>query len=766
MINNRKILLPIITFIVSIIWLSPCTAQRSDFSGNLLSDDEFNRIVSEASIFKTKCNDDYSALKTHDWSQKVNKIKIYLKMDKYINNILKKLRNKAKVSNLTSRNWSKYEKAQIQFNGSLCRHKATYRLTGDFNDHVGAKDQLPHSIKIKLKSGNVGSITKFKLLKPDTRGGKFELLNVLIHKKLGFIAPRTALVDVHIGGNVYQALFQEDISKNLLENNNLHESFIIEGDEGYAPLTNPKISNLKLIDGVHIEKIANSVLKKISKVYLETNNFSLKAKLNPNSKIHATDPPLLIDFLPENSKSNFISFHLLNYALQSSGGLTRDDHRMAYDIISREFFPIFYDGHYRSYEHDDLLVNFKFSTKERNLLIENLNKIDISDLLFESQKHGAVFNKNEISNILQNAISFLTSVSMAVEGHTLQGLRSPESYIERAGKQLVRETDSGKLQVSWRDTNEKLKTCLIAEGDIKCDLSSNNNSNYKPKFYFNPQSPETGLFIHGLGATKSTPDLFDSLAINSFQIQGTGSTVEHTQNLKLVIDPTEKTIKIVRVLIDNQTSQVKISGGFLEGWDIQVQDGTSLGYVELAGSRASEFGLTGCLTLSDIKLSLVNLFLERSNCEDGVHFVRAVGNLKNLFVSNAKYDGIDADFSNLEFENITVQNSGNDCFDISSGKYTVATATFDGCKDKGISSGEAAEVKIDKISISNALFGLVSKDESKVNVTAADIDNSKVCIAVYRKKQEFGGASLTLGPKIRCNGAPSYFQHGSNILHQ
>ena len=766
MVKYSKIFLPIISFIVGISWIVPCAAQGSNISNNLLSDVEFKKIVPEASILKTNCSDDTSAPKEQEWSQKVNQIKIYLKMDKYFSNVIKKIKSQSGITQQASRNWSKYEKAQIQFNGSPCRHEAKYRLTGDLNDHIGQGNQLPHSIKIKLKDDSVGSITKFKLLQPEARVGKFELLNVLIHKKLGFIAPRTALVDVYMGGRIYQALFQEDISKELLEDNKFHESFIIEGDEGYSQLTNPKISNSKFIDGVYLEKIANSVLKNISKVYLESNNFSLNEMLKGKTKANEVDPPLLLEFLPKNSQSNFVSFHLLNYALQSSGGLSRDDHRMVYDNISREYFPIFYDGHYSRYGHDNFLINFQASTKERDMLIENLNKIDISDLLSETQKHGAVFDRNEISQILKNAISFIATASFDPAAQNLQGLHDPEDYIKRAGKQLIIETNTDKLQASWNTSNGKLKTCLITENDIKCELRSVHNSNHKQKFHFKAQDPKTGLFIHGLEVKKSAPDLFDSLAINTFQIQGTGSTVEHTQNLKVVIEPTEKTIKIKRVLNDKQTSQVRISGGFLNGWDIRVQDGTSLGYTKLAGSRASEFGLTGCLTLNDIELSLVNIFLARSNCEDGIHFVRAVGNLKDLFISEAQYDGVDADFSNLVFENMTVLNSGNDCLDISSGKYTIETATFDDCRDKGVSAGEAAEIKIDRLSINNALIGLVSKDGSKMNVTAGDIDMSKVCVAVYRKKQEFGGGSFTFGPKISCNGSPSYFQDGSNILYQ
>ena len=66
------------------------------------------------------------------------------------------------------------------------------------------------------------------------------------------------------------------------------------------------------------------------------------------------------------------------------------------------------------------------------------------------------------------------------------------------------------------------------------------------------------------------------------------------------------------------------------------------------------------------------------------------------------------------------------------------------CGDKGISAGESSKVSIDTIEINNALIGVVSKDGSIVLVDQAKIYETKLCLAVYRKKQEYGGGHLSL----------------------
>ena len=102
-------------------------------------------------------------------------------------------------------------------------------------------------------------------------------------------------------------------------------------------------------------------------------------------------------------------------------------------------------------------------------------------------------------------------------------------------------------------------------------------------------------------------------------------------------------------------------------------------------------------------------------------------------------------------------NSGNDCIDLSSGNYLIKNANLKKCNDKGISLGENSNLLINNASISDSKIGLVSKDSSKLFLKSGEISNSEICLAAYRKKQEFYGGIIS---------APSNICKGKKILIQ
>ena len=150
-------------------------------------------------------------------------------------------------------------------------YDAEYRITGDTNIHAGLPGKLPHSIKIKLKKGKLENITEFKLFRPESRSGKYELLISLINKELGFISPRTAFGNLQIGYETFSVLFQEDISKDLLEDNLFHEGIIIEGEENLRPFSMPRIINRNILSNNNLEDILENILHVIGGVYYNTN---------------------------------------------------------------------------------------------------------------------------------------------------------------------------------------------------------------------------------------------------------------------------------------------------------------------------------------------------------------------------------------------------------------------------------------------------------------------------------------------------------------
>ncbi|MDA7546262.1 hypothetical protein N8870_05440 [Alphaproteobacteria bacterium] len=771
---NKKIIMFIFhVFLFSYINIFPVFGDQSDEENTFLTKSQFKDLIKDVKPMALRCSSLQDNERSQQWFYLVKKIKLSLNARKYFKNIRKKLTSSnLSVSNNIERKWTEYRKAKIQLNGSDCEHKASYRLTGDLLDHVnydvfGELKAFPHSVKVKLKNTSIDNIKKFKLFVPKSREGKFEILNVLLHKKIGFLAPRTALIDLQIGGETYKAIFQEDISKELLEHNNFHEAIIIKGDEGYHPFANPRISSQKLISSPYFKKISTNILKIISPSFFLTANTNISTN---------HDTPLLIDFLPLNSKEENIHFHLLNFALKNQQGLTTDDHRFFYDHISQKFLPIYYDGHHneRGYEN----VNFNFTKQNQDYVINKIENLDIKELIDEAKKLGVIVSTKEMKSIIVNALNYLKKLTPAAK---IISDKEPinsinwKKYIDEGSLVLLSQYNLKNIKISWLPEINKLTTCNISKNDSVCETDIISNELFTKNYPFQPQSAEKGIFLHrpiklNNQSVSYTPKLKKHL------FKKTGTIIEYTENINVKINKDKKliyfkkknmdeftSIKEYERVVEEKTSQIKISGGEIKNWNFVISKNLELGYKQDGISRASKLGLTGCITFSDIKVQDISLVIEDTNCEDGLHFVRVTGNIRNVSIINSYSDAIDADFSILAFENINIENAGNDCIDLSQGKYLIKNMTNTKCGDKGVSAGEKSFVTLNNVKVNTAAIAIASKDSSIINIKKANINNSKVCLASYRKKQEFRKGQIIFGPALNCNKIPSYIQKFSNL---
>jgi len=741
------VLYPIIIFCSSSFLLFAEEGNAFDKS-NLISLQEFRSIINDVPKFDFQCEDIFS--NNQSWLDGIKLIKIKLNVEGYLNNIRKKIKNSSfnqynlNIVSNSEKNWLKYKKAKINFNQSDCFYDAEFRLTGDTNLHVGLPGELPHSIKIKLKKGRLENITKFKLFRPESRSGKYELLISLINKELGFISPRTAFGNLQIGNETFRVLFQEDISKDLLEDNLFHEGIIIEGDEYLRPFSTPRIVNRKVLNNKEIKNISENILHLIGSVYYNTN----KASLNIN-KENPSDIPLLIDYIPEENRDIFILFHLLNFAFNSSGGLTRDDSKMMYDFISRKFYPIFYDGHYSIDSQETYPVNFYFDQNHINILLKKINTLETEKLFLILNEYGADFSKNEIRKILSDAIFFLVNLknnNTHFQDKSIKNINTLE-YIKIASNSVFDNVDIKQIQLAWLDKNKIIKNCLIKSSDRICDV----DNQIKLDSFSNYQNYNKLIFLYGLESIKESSLLSESIPRNTIQLKDSSTKIEYTNNLQISIDYTKRKITIKNKFHNKNISQLKFFDGHFKNWDIYVKGDTALGYPSIKGTRMSVLGLTGCITFNDINLQNININIENSNCEDAVHFVRATGNISQLLINNSKSDALDADFSNLNFENVIINNASGDCVDLSKGIYKMKKIQLYNCNDKGVSSGERANVDIDQLTINTALLGVASKDESNLIIKNANIKNAQICYAIYKKKQKYGVGSIKFDENITCD---------------
>ena len=203
------------------------------------------------------------------------------------------------------------------------------------------------------------------------------------------------------------------------------------------------------------------------------------------------------------------------------------------------------------------------------------------------------------------------------------------------------------------------------------------------------------------------------------------------------IDKTNKKISIKRIKEDDR---VVLNGGILRNWEIQMRDFTDFRKLKVIGFDKNN--LTGCLNFYDINLIDVKLNFENSNCEDAINFVRAKGSVREMNIQNSSFDAMDADFSKLQFNNLKINKSLNDCLDFSFGEYEIYNSEISNCADKGISVGELSKVKINKVSIKNSESGVVSKDFASVHISESRIFKTEYCFKAYNKKPEFSGGLI------------------------
>ena len=85
--------------------------------------------------------------------------------------------------------------------------------------------------------------------------------------------------------------------------------------------------------------------------------------------------------------------------------------------------------------------------------------------------------------------------------------------------------------------------------------------------------------------------------------------------------------------------------------------------------------------------------------------------------------------------------------------------------DKGISIGERSKARINNIFIQSAIMGLASKDGSQLLGDKIEIKNSKIGLAGYIKKSEYGPSIISLeNINIENTNDPFLVENNSKII--
>lgn len=616
-------------------------------------------------------------------------------------------------------------------NGYSCKFNAQIRISGDFQDHLRTTD-LATSLDVKLENGNIDNITNFKLFLPETKRGDTEFVVTSIMEKLHFLTPRTFLVQTSVNNqNEIQYIFQEKITKEFLEYNSLRESVLLETNEEFLW----EKRKILLSDNVPMfAKILNENWVNISG---DNQKIALEGLSQYNQLIMQSDGPYLNYNLIEN---NYIHlFDTAMYALDGHHGLVMHNRKFYYNKFLNKLIPIYYDSDSQISSRE---TSFTYCSENLESEYEKLPcvnnfalgaRILISQIDFDSDDlFSHVYKKNKsVDKDLVEAIynRFLNNLFEIAELGNLKSNFEKDYFLNFKNK-FEKEKDNQNLGFYIVNLkNSKFSFCNFTLSN--CQIEDYENIEIKNRVEIDNKS-------YYLLSTLNEDSNSSNHQIEEFELTKDVWIRTFNSPPKINISPKNRTIFIEMI----RDSKILFFGdGELKNWSISIlgaKDNT------VATFRQDSNLLTGCITFLNLKLEDISVYTKENKCEDAINFINVSGSIQNLNVENSYFDSVDIDFSNLLIQKVNVTNSGNDCLDISFTELTLSNFVSQECSDKAISIGEKSKVNIEKAESVASKILVAVKDSSLVSIDVLNGMDAEMCVAMYRKKQEFGPSKLNI----------------------
>jgi len=646
----------------------------------------------------------------------------------------------------------------VTINDVKCKLIAQIRPHGDLYDHrIGSG--LP-SLNIKLKKGHIFGIVEFILFRPKTRNYENEVFTTTLFRELGLLAPRSSNIIINYKNISEKFIFQEKINKEFLENSNLREGAIFEGDERFHNVDNAYTKNLSR------HRISNSSWSIKTQSNLIASQYSLSL-LNKINQFHFVGSSFsereVVDYFSSSKNINLENFFIdlpifdsIMTVLNATHGYSREDRRFYFDQMYNKFIPIYYDGGASALSYFNQIIikpSFEVNNNLKDLTLEN-GKVTLAGVE-GAQKALELFDNLNIKEFYTQLANNGSSINFVQTASLIKILKERLLFLKKINKNKIIQvnldlTTRSFMEKSFENNDEKRKLIYFNDnfsGFISCNIYGENcmDINFKKNQIAKLLGQELKIneinFIFigkKIGKSVKSDWYSDSSYFTNIDSQtffnDSGFKIKFYGKSKIVKNETNKELKLYR---EGPDSRFLISNGEVNDWNIELID---LQEKESVGSDIN--GLTGCITFLDVRLSDVILKSKKSKCEDTFNFIRSSGTIKQIDIIGSISDAIDADFSNLRIKKIEINNTVNDCLDFSYGIYLIDKADLNYCGDKGLSVGENSNLEANEIKIFNSKSGIASKDFSKTKINSASIFDTINCLEVYNKKQEFSGASL------------------------
>ena len=711
---------------------------------------------------------------------------INIDVHKYRNWIVNSVRIITSRSRYVSDRYKQRFKADILVNfedGSSCNFAGRIRHHGDEKDHISLNgNTIIQSIDVHLDDGNIRGITKFKLLRPNTRGKlEDEVFQTELLRNLDFLAPRTIKVNARINEANSIMIFQEKASKEMLEFNKRREGPIFEGDERFFFKTVEKLpSNQKSNWDIGVVRLMNNSVKHLLARQVNTNiipkSYGLKkmsfnsstnlnliylfylnkfqdGKNNFNYFDYDLDNTLLAMFNPKNILK-LDTYNLLMQSTNSQHGLAANNRKFFWNSLENYFEPINYDSNpnidlkrpttttaiYRLPISENFLSAFiALENKLLNLDLKRISKNLKNAGILMSEKDVSFKIKKILNNLNVIKINYLNIDNEDLLEHNK--FKPLDDLLSRFNETLNK-VEPDVFLVKINEANGNLQRCKIFLKDCKdYDFTQENLTDLlEGELVLNEK------MYQFLGKSFNFDNIKKDRNFN--KIKFNDSSIFFEDGITISLDEEKNYLEIQQNITG---SRVYIMNGILSDLKIKIfNKNYPINSVPKNFPNDSN-GLTGCLSLINLEVRNIDLESENSSCEDAINLVNVRGSVNDVIIKNSYSDGLDVDFSKVEIKNLNIQNSKNDCVDFSSGNYKLGKSKLYNCGDKALSVGEGSKLSLEYFNDSNSDIGIASKDSSIVKSNILEINNVNTCVSAYKKKQEFNGGIININESFNCD---------------
>ena len=638
----------------------------------------------------------------------------------------------------------------VNYPFGYCNLDAEIRLHGDWVDtHISWDNQtLRTSLDVEILNSNIAGVTQFKLFLPEARNSYNEVISSEILRKLGFLSPRTKIIDSKINGFSYEVIFQEKIVKEFLEDNDLREGAILEGDESLMFLGSNAENNLnqislsRIINSNWAKKNVSNLISSIKALEALQEAYISKSRADLNVYI---DWKKIFENLPrsEDYEKYIKKNEILVMALGGTHSMYASNRKFYYDQLNETLLPIYYDS---GPDLNDTCLFLNCSDIAENFYRDILDNSSVSEI------------KNDFFRLLDSD-DFILNI---FEDHKVPKNIYFE-YIEYVKNRFKRfekidfdikprgETNYSISDYQSKAFNLKKDLSLLFLNDIDwinktvsidlCDLNNcKNNQVTSLDYFYDILKRDTKLEKDIFFVKSNINDLFEFKQINF-----DNDKIKIFYNLESPVPYFDKSKKELIFKQKYGKEQYIIINSNLENIDIHFY-----GVNDLSNKNTfNKFNQTGCLNIIDTKVENINIFSTKGICEDSVNFVRSNGHINKIDIKEAYSDAIDFDFSDIKLDQLIIDRANNDCSDFSGGHYEISLLNLSFCGDKALSIGEFSKVKIDSFIASRSNIGIAVKDSSMLDANNVEMKIVKYCLSAYNKKNEFNGGLINIG-SVNC----------------